>query len=72
MKIVNYTQERVGKVVSDMELGEVFKWQDEYFLVVEMHGSTMRAFNLTMDRMGEWELGEERVYGIYAAEVIVS
>ena len=72
MKIVNYTQERVGKVMSDMELGEVFKWQDEYFLVIEMHGSTMRAFNLTMNRVGDWQLGKNDVYEIYAAEVTIS
>ena len=72
MKIVNYIQERVGKVMSDMELGEVFKWQDEYFLVIEMHGSTMRAFNLTMNRVGDWQLGKNDVYEIYAAEVTIS
>ena len=72
MKIVNYTQERVGKVMSDMELGEVFKWQDEYFLVIEMHGSTMRAFNLTMNRVGDWQLGKNDVYEIYDVEVTIS
>ena len=73
MKIVNQCN-RVGKAMSEMSVGEVFKWDDDYLLVVELSKSegTMRAFDLTTDRMGEWELDSETVYEMYAAEIIVS
>jgi len=73
MKIVNQSN-RVGKAMSDMSVGEVFKWDDEYLLVVELSKDKgkMKAFDLTTDRMQEWELDEDTIYEMYAAEIIVS
>ena len=74
MKIVNQCN-RVGKVMSEMSVGEVFKFDvDEYLLVVEMSKSegTLRAFDLTTDRVTELELDADTVYEMYAAEILVS
>tara|TARA_B100000745_G_scaffold197963_1_gene130503 strand:+ start:561 stop:782 length:222 start_codon:yes stop_codon:yes gene_type:complete len=73
MKIVNQSN-RVGKAMSDMSVGDVFKWDDEYLLVVELSKDKgkMKAFDLTTDRMQEWELDEDTIYEMYAAEIIVS